>query len=86
MEAKGQNEVTVVFMGNSIIEGWKQADPDFFSDPKLLNKGIGGQTTPQMLSRFEKDVLDPVDGQLFFSQTGGGVQILEYRQGEQPQQ
>jgi lysophospholipase L1-like esterase len=58
MDAKGQNEVTVVFMGNSIIQGWKQADPDFFSDPKLLNRGIGGQTTPQMLSRFEKDVLD----------------------------
>jgi lysophospholipase L1-like esterase len=57
MDAKDQNEVTVVFMGNSIIEGWKAADPDFFSDPKLLNKGIGGQTTPQMLSRFEKDVL-----------------------------
>ena len=58
MEEKDRNEVTVVFMGNSIIEGWKQADPDFFSDPKLLNKGIGGQTTPQMLSRFERDVLD----------------------------
>lgn len=58
MDAKDQNGVTVVFMGNSIIEGWKQADPDFFSDPKLLNRGIGGQTTPQMLSRFERDVLD----------------------------
>ncbi len=58
MDAKDQNGVTVVFMGNSIIEGWKQADPDFFSDPKLLNRGIGGQTTPQMLSRFERDVLN----------------------------
>lgn len=58
MDAKDRNEVTVVFMGNSIIQGWKEADPDFFSDPKLLNRGIGGQTTPQMLSRFEKDVLD----------------------------
>lgn len=45
-------------MGNSIIQGWKQADPDFFSNPKMLNRGIGGQTTPQMLSRFERDVLD----------------------------
>jgi len=58
MNAKDQNEVAVVFMGNSIIQGWKQADPDFFSDSRLLNRGIGGQTTPQMLSRFEKDVLD----------------------------
>lgn len=45
-------------MGNSIIQEWKEGDPDFFSDPNLLNRGIGGETTPQMLSRFEKDVLD----------------------------
>ncbi|MGA9271699.1 MAG: GDSL-type esterase/lipase family protein [Lutimonas sp.] len=57
MDTKDQNEISVVFMGNSIIQGWKQADPDFFSNPKLLNKGIGGQTTPQMLSRFERDVI-----------------------------
>jgi hypothetical protein len=37
-------------------------------------------------NRFEKDTSDPVDGQLFFSQVGGQVQILEYRQAEQPQQ
>ena len=36
-------------------------------------------------NRFEKETSDPVDGQLFFSQVGGQVQILEYRQGEQPQ-
>lgn len=58
MDPKDRNEVTVVFMGNSIIQEWKEADPDFFSDPNLLNRGIGGETTPQMLSRFEKDVLD----------------------------
>jgi lysophospholipase L1-like esterase len=58
VDMKDQNEVVVVFMGNSIIQGWKQADPDFFSNPKLLNRGIGGQTTAQMLSRFERDVID----------------------------
>ena len=58
MIAQNRNEKHVVFMGNSIIQGWKQADPDFFSNPKFLNRGIGGQTTPQMLERFERDVLE----------------------------
>lgn len=58
MQVKNEKDITVVFMGNSIIQGWKQADPEFFSDSKFINKGIGGQTTPQMLSRFEKDVIN----------------------------
>ena len=37
-------------------------------------------------NRFEQDTSDPVDGQLFFSQAGDRVQILEYRQTGQPQQ
>ncbi len=53
-----QNEASVVFMGNSIIEGWEQSDPEFFLNPKMINRGIGGQTTPQMLLRFEQDVLN----------------------------
>lgn len=53
-----QNEGSVVFMGNSIIEGWEQSDPEFFLNPKMINRGIGGQTTPQMLLRFEQDVLN----------------------------
>tara|TARA_B110000438_G_C15806724_1_gene647740 strand:+ start:1212 stop:1901 length:690 start_codon:yes stop_codon:yes gene_type:complete len=48
----------VVFMGDSITEGWAQLDPDFFSKPNYINRGIGGQTTPQMLIRFKPDVLD----------------------------
>ena len=58
MVVNSQNEGSVVFMGNSIIEGWKQSDPEFFLNPKMINKGIGGQTTPQMLLRFEQDVLN----------------------------
>lgn len=58
MSAQNRNEINVVFMGNSIIQGWKQADPQFFSNPIFLNRGIGGQTTPQMLERFQRDVLD----------------------------
>jgi lysophospholipase L1-like esterase len=58
MVVKYQNEGRVIFMGNSIIQGWKMADPEFFSNPKMINRGIGGQTTPQMLLRFDQDVID----------------------------
>ena len=51
------NENRVVFMGNSITEGWKQKDPDFFSGKPYVNRGISGQTTPQMLLRFQADVI-----------------------------
>ncbi|GAB3431255.1 SGNH/GDSL hydrolase family protein [Niabella aquatica] len=52
----GENRV--VFMGNSITEGWNEADPDFFKENKYINRGIGGQTTPQMLVRFRADVIN----------------------------
>ncbi len=48
----------VVFMGNSITEGWYQHRPDFFKKNDFLSRGIGGQTTPQMLIRFTPDVID----------------------------
>ncbi len=51
------NEDRVVFMGNSITQGWKEQMPDFFKNPNYINRGIGGQTTPQMLLRFRQDVL-----------------------------
>ncbi|MBF4465021.1 SGNH/GDSL hydrolase family protein [Flavobacterium sp. LC2016-12] len=47
----------VVFMGNSITEGWLSKRPDFFSANKYINRGISGQTTPQMLLRFRQDVI-----------------------------
>jgi len=50
--------VKLVFMGNSITEGWKSFDPNFFNSTDYVNRGIGGQTTPQMLIRFKQDVLD----------------------------
>lgn len=53
-----KNENRVVFMGNSITEGWKTNDPEFFSKNKYINRGIGGQTTSQMLLRFRPDVID----------------------------
>jgi len=48
----------VVFMGNSITEGWSQHDPAFFKNKSYINRGISGQTTPQMLIRFKQDVVD----------------------------
>ncbi|WP_223710828.1 SGNH/GDSL hydrolase family protein [Flavobacterium potami] len=47
----------VVFMGNSITEGWKNKRPDFFNSKNYINRGISGQTTPQMLLRFRQDVI-----------------------------
>jgi len=46
----------VVFMGDSITEVWISKRPAFFSD-KLLDRGISGQTTQQMLVRFGQDVV-----------------------------
>ena len=46
----------VVFMGDSITQSWLFAHPDFFG-PSRVNRGISGQTTPQMLLRFKGDVL-----------------------------
>lgn len=47
----------VVFMGNSITEGWRSLRPDFFTTNAYICRGISGQTTPQMLVRFRQDVI-----------------------------
>ncbi len=52
-------ERRVVFMGNSITEAWKIVDRNFFSENKsFIDRGISGQTTPQMLLRFRDDVIN----------------------------
>ena len=48
----------IVFMGNSITEGWIKWRPEFFEGKPYLNRGISGQTTPQMLLRFRQDVIE----------------------------
>jgi lysophospholipase L1-like esterase len=53
-----KGEKRVVFMGNSITEGWKIEDPEFFTQHPFVNRGISGQTTPQMLLRFRADVIN----------------------------
>jgi lysophospholipase L1-like esterase len=58
LEAPADNEDRVVFMGNSITIGWINSRPEFFEGKPWVNRGISGQTTPQMLVRFRQDVID----------------------------
>src|SRR5882672_5659674 len=46
----------VVFFGDSITDIWKL--DKYFGEKPYVNRGIGGQTTPQMLVRFRQDVID----------------------------
>ena len=48
----------VVFMGNSITDGWARQDPKFFEENNFVGRGIGGQTSSEMLVRFRRDVID----------------------------
>ncbi len=49
-------EKRVVFLGDSITDGWPLEK--YFSGKSYVNRGIGGQTTPQMLIRFREDVVN----------------------------
>jgi len=53
-----KGEKRVVFMGNSITQSWLDHSPDFFKKNNYINRGISGQTTPQMLLRFRADVIE----------------------------
>jgi lysophospholipase L1-like esterase len=53
-----ENEDRIVFMGNSITIGWLNNRPEFFEGKPYINRGISGQTTPQMLVRFRQDVIN----------------------------
>ena len=50
-----KDEQRVVFYGDSITDGWKLAE--YFPNKPYINRGISGQTTPQMLLRFRADVI-----------------------------
>ncbi|MBE6210281.1 MAG: acylhydrolase [Rikenellaceae bacterium] len=51
-------KIDAVFMGNSITRGWVRQDAAFFDNNNFVGRGIGGQTTSEMLVRFRQDVLD----------------------------
>lgn len=58
LAAAAKDELRVVFMGDSITEMWAQAQRGgFFPGKPYIDRGISGQTTPQMLIRFRPDVL-----------------------------
>jgi lysophospholipase L1-like esterase len=50
-------ESRIVFMGDSITEFWSTINPKFFLAKPYINRGISGQTSPQMLLRFRADVI-----------------------------
>ncbi len=56
LKAPAPGENRVVFFGDSITDIWKLED--YFAGKPYINRGIGGQTTPQMLARFRQDVID----------------------------
>ena len=51
------NPIELLFLGDSITEDWPQFRPQFFQNNPFVGRGIGGQTTPQMLLRFRQDVI-----------------------------
>jgi lysophospholipase L1-like esterase len=54
---KGQADAQrVVFMGDSITDGWRLTQ--YFPNKPYVNRGISGQTTPQMLARMFEDVIN----------------------------
>ena len=56
--APNKKEKRVVFLGDSITDGWHNpANGGFFPGKPYVNRGISGQTTPQMLIRFRPDVI-----------------------------
>ena len=58
VKAEPQSARRVVFMGNSITDNWAAMHPQFFKDNGFVGRGIGGQTSYQMLLRFTQDVID----------------------------
>ncbi|MCW3848228.1 GDSL-type esterase/lipase family protein [Sphingomonas sp. LB-2] len=49
-------KTNIVFLGDSITEGWRDKRPGFFT-PGRVGRGISGQTTPQMVLRMMQDVI-----------------------------
>ena len=58
LPAPTKKEKRVVFMGNSITEGWVKKHPEFFQENNYIGRGISGQTSYQFLLRFRSDVIE----------------------------
>lgn len=57
LPAPAKNKKRIVFIGNSITEFWASTHPYFFENNGYIGRGISGQTSPQMLLRFYRDVV-----------------------------
>jgi lysophospholipase L1-like esterase len=57
LEPTAPGDKRVVFIGDSITEFWSVINPEYFTGKPYVNRGISGQTTPQMLIRFRADVI-----------------------------
>ena len=76
LSAPKAEEKRVVFLGSSRIENWKKFNPEFFAqNPNYLNRGVSGQTSPQMLLRFREDVIKLKPTAVVFS--GGSNDIAQ---------
>lgn len=51
-------DIRVVFLGNSITQGWREKRPEFFAEHGFVGRGINGQTSSEMLVRMRQDVID----------------------------
>ncbi len=58
LQAPSAGDQRVVFMGDSITDAWQQPRFSFFPGKPYVDRGISGQTTPQMLVRFRRDVIE----------------------------
>lgn len=57
--SKREDPARIIFMGDSITEGWLDTEPDFWTaHPNYVNRGISGHTTSQMVLRFRQDVIE----------------------------
>jgi lysophospholipase L1-like esterase len=54
--ANSADENRVVFLGDSITDYWKLSD--YFPGKPYINRGIDGQSTPEMLVRFRQDIIN----------------------------
>ncbi len=55
---KNMEKPKAVFIGNSITMFWLGSNPAFFESNNYVNRGVGGQSTSQMLLRFRKEVIE----------------------------
>jgi hypothetical protein len=56
--APNANLPSVVFIGDDVTADWATSSPAFVQNPNWINKGIAGQTSGQILARFQTDVID----------------------------